>query len=165
MVEFRHPLLRSASYHGSPGPERRAAHKALAEALDGEASPSRRAWHRALAALAPDEQVARELEQAANEALGRGAPAAAASAREVAARLSPKAEDRSRRLQEGGRDAWLSGRSGEAAPLLDQALVEARNPILAEIKWVRGQVEAFSGSILAARRLFVEAAELVGAPS
>lgn len=88
-VVFQHPLIRSASYHASAGPERRAAHEALAKALEGERSPGPRAWHRAAAALAPDERVAQELEQAADEALGRGAPAAAASAREVAARLSP----------------------------------------------------------------------------
>ena len=158
-VEFRHPLLRSASYHASPGPERRAAHKALAHALAGEASPSRRAWHMAAAALDPDDEVASELERAANEALERGAPAAAASAREVAARLSTENAERARRLQESGRDAWLSGRTAEAVRLLEGALEHSEDPLfVAATKHLRGRVEMIAGNCAVARDLFFEAA-------
>jgi len=158
-IEFRHPLLRSAAYHSATGPERRAAHEALAGALRGERSLGRRAWHRARAVAAPDERVASELERAAQEAMSRGAPAAAASALEVAARLTPEPERRGERLTEAGRDANLAGRAAVAARLLDEALERTEDQLrAAEVRLLRGRVEMFMGKPRIARELLLAAA-------
>jgi hypothetical protein len=90
-VNFRHPLIRAAAYHGAVFAERRAAHLAIAGVLTGEHDADRRAWHRATAAVGPDEQIAAELERAAARTSSRLGHATAAAALERAAALTPGA--------------------------------------------------------------------------
>ena len=79
-VEFRHPLVRSAAYHGADSAERRLVHAALAAA---DENPDRSAWHLAAAALGPEESLASKLEEAGRAGSGerrfrrgRGGPGA-----------------------------------------------------------------------------------------
>src|SRR6266508_6437691 len=145
VLEFRHPLLRSAVYHEAPAGARQAAHEALAEA-SAEQRTDRRAWHLAAAATALDEEVATALESAAVEARGRGGHAEAALALERAARLTADGEERARRLLEAADDSRIAGRADRALELLDDALAAAGNSeTRARIQHLRGAVEMWFG--------------------
>ncbi|MEU6705542.1 hypothetical protein [Streptomyces wuyuanensis] len=88
-VRFHHPLVRSSIYRRTSAPDRRAAHRALAEATDPRLDPDRRAWHRAHAAARPDESIAVDLEHSADRARNRGGAPAEASFLRRAAELTP----------------------------------------------------------------------------
>ncbi|KOV87279.1 hypothetical protein ADL03_07610 [Nocardia sp. NRRL S-836] len=94
-VVFRHPLVRAAAYESAPAEVRARAHGDLAAVLHGD--PERRAWHLAGAAVLPDEEVAAELERAAELARQRGGVYAAARAWERAAECTPDPRERARR--------------------------------------------------------------------
>ena len=114
---FSHPLARSAIYHGTPPAERRAAHRVLASTTERDQA----AWHEAMAATAPDEDVAAVLDDAAVKARGRGGRAAEAAALERAARLTPDAETRARRLFRAGLAADACARFEPAEVLFAEA--------------------------------------------
>jgi len=154
-LSFAHPLLRSAVYHHSPEPARRAAHRALAEVTTGEA----RAWHLARACVGEDEALAAWLDAIGMQARLRGAPAAAAAALERAARLTPPGPTRARRLVEAASDAFVAGREAAALDMLDEAARHAEGAAgLADVERVRGRILVLHGEARAAFRLLVDAA-------
>jgi hypothetical protein len=118
-LRFHHPLVRSAIYQGATFTARRAAHQALVHVLEGQGQADRRAWHLAGAAMGPDEEVAGALELAADRALRRGGPAAAAAWLERAATLTPGQGARARRLTAAAECLWEAGHGQQARTLLD----------------------------------------------
>ncbi|MBY8878260.1 ATP-binding protein [Actinacidiphila acidipaludis] len=132
-VRFRHPLVRSAVYRRAPAPERRAVHRALAEATDGDREPDRKAWHRAHGTLRPDESTARELERSAGRARGRGGASAAASFLRLAVGLTPDPAVRARRAL----DAAQAGIESGGAEQADTMLVTAGSSALDRLQRAR----------------------------
>ncbi|HEV7978936.1 ATP-binding protein [Amycolatopsis sp.] len=107
-LTFRHPLMRSAIPQASGVAECRQAHQALAETLSGH--PDRQAWHRAAATSGAAENVAAELELAADRAQRRGGVGAAIASLEHSARLSESPDRRAERLLRAADLAVESGR-------------------------------------------------------
>jgi DNA-binding CsgD family transcriptional regulator len=159
---FRHPLMRSVAYHAAPAPDRRGAHRAMASTLEGPEASNRRAWHLAAAAVGPEEETAELLEQAAARMRHRAGYAAAGHAQERAARLTPDAEQRSRRLLTAAQDAHLAGRADSARALLQEALEATGDECLrSDIERSRGAIEIWGGNVRTAHQLLVDAADRV----
>jgi hypothetical protein len=159
-LNFAHPLMRSAVYHGADWPARRAAHQALAAAL-GDEEPERRAWHRARAADGPDETVAADLERWAAQTLRRSGHTAAAAMLEQAAELSPADQDRARRLAAAAGAAWHGGATARTSVLLDRAeRLDPRDPgVRLDLQYLRGWIQVRAGTPAAGARLLVDAAD------
>ncbi|MEU9139302.1 AAA family ATPase [Streptomyces sp. NPDC048404] len=119
LLEFRHPLIRSAVYRSAPAGERRRVHAALAAVSDPLRNPERRAWHRAEATVGLDDEVADELVAAAELARGRGGYAERAALLARAAQLSHA--NRAVRLVEAARAHLVLGDPATAQSLLAQA--------------------------------------------
>jgi len=159
-IRFRHPLVRSALYHAAAPSARRAAHSALAVALD-ERDPEAAAWHRAAAATGPDAGAADALEETGDRSADRGASAASSAAYEASARLSTGEPERVRRLSLAGRQAWLAGQIARARGLVDEATSACDDDGLrAELLYLGGEIEQFTGQPAVAHRMLLEAAGL-----
>lgn len=131
-VEFAHPLVAAAVEELAPRERRRSAHRLLAELAD---DLEQRAGHLALSITAPDEAVARLLDQAAIRARSRGAPDAAADLLLQAANLTPAdaAPDEAARRIRAAACRFESGDSGPARQALEELIVAApKGPLRSE---------------------------------
>jgi DNA-binding CsgD family transcriptional regulator len=145
-VRFRHPLTRSAVYSGASSENRRAAHLALAAAMDPETDPDRRAWHRALAAGEPDEEVASELERSASRAQSRGGLAAAAAFLQRSVALTQDPQRRAGRALAAAQAQVQTGAFDEALRMLAATEMDAQNELQrARVDLLRGHIALAAG--------------------
>ena len=157
-LHFRHPLIRSAVYQLASLSERQSAHTALATTLTGELD--RRAWHRAHAAFGTDEDIAAELEAAAERAQQRGMTAIAATALERAAQLTEHRTRKGRRLLYAAELAYELGRSADVVRLLDAAEHAGLEPAdLTRLALIREVLKEGAWSGAARIKAFVEIAD------
>jgi DNA-binding CsgD family transcriptional regulator len=155
LVRFRHPLIRSAVYHGATLAERVRVHEALAKATDPQVAADLRVWHRAEAAIGPDEDVAAELERAADRARIRGGWAASARFLTRAATLTPDAESRFRRVLAAAQGETTAGGCVRAQALLDSVSGQLDDPVK------RAAVQRIQGTIRYALDQTAEAASVL----
>lgn len=145
-MRFQHPLIRSAAYRAADLDDRRAVHRALAEATDAQSDPDRRAWHAANAASGPDDEVADALERSAARAYRRGGVAAAATFLERATILTADPLVRGSRAIAAAatkREAALADAAHELLALAESGPLTALQR--AQIVRMRAQM-AFAGS-------------------
>jgi len=163
-VSYRHPLLRAAAYSHAPARDRRAAHRAVADALP-EADADRRAWHLAESVWQPDAAVSDLLAQAADRAAARTAYSVASGAYERSARLCPDLGGRTDRLLAAAETAWSAGLTERTLGLLDSHAREgpAEEGQVRALA-LRGAVAARTGRLQDARELLLAAAGLATNP-
>jgi DNA-binding CsgD family transcriptional regulator len=117
-VAIRHPLVRDAIYAGLPAARRRVLHARAAVMVSESAS-----WEHRVAALdRPDEELAAELERLADQEVGAGRPALAATHLQWASDISPARIDRERRLLTGALHLTLAdeGSSRALRPIVEE---------------------------------------------
>ncbi|MGB9012406.1 MAG: AAA family ATPase, partial [Aeromicrobium sp.] len=155
-AEFRHPLVRSASYGAASTSDRRAMHQAAADSLH-DSDAERSAWNLSEAAVGPDETVAGQMSLTGDAARSRGGYDVAAIAYERAAALTPGDDPLiAERLLAAAENAWLAGRAEHALELLERAdRPPAPEKITARMCELRGAVAARAGSLEQARSILV----------
>jgi DNA-binding CsgD family transcriptional regulator len=125
-IAFVHPLARSAAYAAATAAERRAGHRAHAQAL-ADRDEERRAWHLGAASDGYDETAAEALERAGAVATRRGQHGVAAAALHRAARLTEPLELRARRLLAAAQSMESTSMPTQVTELLEEALTIAED--------------------------------------
>ncbi|KAB2347776.1 AAA family ATPase [Actinomadura rudentiformis] len=153
-VRFRHPLIRSATYQGASAARRIEVHRALGESAD---DPDCRARHRAAAAMAPDEDVAADLQEAAERALNRTGHNTAAALFQQSADLTPDLNVRAQRLGSAANAFLRAGRFAAADELAATAAKYAEAPEEhARLAQIQAAVEFERGEQSTAARLLID---------
>src|SRR5262249_1275437 len=139
---------------------RRRTHAALADALDADSAGDRRAWHRAAATAAADEDVAAELEAAADRARQQGGYAASAAYLKRAAELTPESRREALRLLRAAADGLTSGRPALADVSLARCIPMLGNDYLvAQARRVQGAVRFSLGKGFQSPSIMLAAAD------
>ena len=160
VLEFRHPLLRTAVVAQSSTADRRRAHRILAEVLATEPPSVAGAWHRAEAAVGSDQVVARELAEVAERSRRWHGYAAASAVMERAALLSDDTGCRADWMATAAEDAFLAGDTGRTRALAARVL-DGSSPrqIEGRALFVLGMIEQYAGSVPQSVELLASAAD------
>jgi DNA-binding CsgD family transcriptional regulator len=161
-VAFTHPLYASAVYEAAAPDERRETHRQLAMRLE---DVEERARHLALATVGHDEEVAVELDRAAERARSRGAPEIAGELQERALELMPGNHPfaAKRRALVAAEDWFHAGAPTRARVLLEDTLDGSEDRALrARALRLLAQVRLHEGSIPEAIDLLGTAEEEAG---
>jgi DNA-binding CsgD family transcriptional regulator len=146
-VRFSHPMVCSAVYQRAAIGDRLDAHRALADALAGDAERDRKVWHLAWATTGPDPQVAAMLEEVTDRTERHGGPQVAAMPLERAAVLTVDPSTRARRLARAAGLNLDGGQKDRASALLAEAESIARDPrVRAEITFSRARLMSETGA-------------------
>ncbi|TVZ06260.1 helix-turn-helix transcriptional regulator [Trebonia kvetii] len=160
---FRHPLIRSAVYADADPVQRRLVHAALAGAYDSVGDAEWSAWHRAEAAAGTDEQVAAELEAAAERARARGGFSEQALFLSRAAELSPAPVTRAERRLAAADAHVISGDPAAAEVLLDLAAADVDGRVArARALRTRAVLEMFRARVSNVPAMLMEAVAELG---
>jgi len=147
-IRFTHPLLAAGVYAAATPAQRRATHRRLAEAID---EPELHARHLALSVTRGDPHTLQALDVAAERALVRGAPAAAAELLELAAGLGGDTPER--RIRQASHH-YNAGDADRARALLNRTVGEdVSGPIRAQAFSLLGAIEIVDRSHSGAARL------------
>jgi DNA-binding CsgD family transcriptional regulator len=159
-TRFRHPLVRSAAYAAGSPDRRRAAHSALAEAMDPKVDPERRVWHLAAAATAPDEDVASQLEESADAAQARAGLSGAAALLQRSVELTARPERRFDRALAAAEAHLQAGAFDASSALLAEARAAATDDVKrARVERLASEVQYRSNPGPEAPALLVDAAK------
>jgi DNA-binding CsgD family transcriptional regulator len=157
---FSHPLFAAAVYGSASMPERRELHRRLAALV---VDPEERARHLALGAEKASEDIALELEHAAERSVSRGAPDAAAELLELAIRLAPSASERSPlRALRAAECHFHAGDRTRAMSLAEQVLADSpQGQVRGRALQLLGEVRYHEDSFREAVPLFEAALEVL----
>jgi len=140
-LRFAHPLLATGVYTSATPARRRAMHRSLAKLVS---EPELRARHLALAAVRGDAHTLESLDEAAEMARIRGAPAAAAELLDLAIKLG--GDTPQRQIRSAGHH-FNAGEPGRAREMLASTIESlAQEPLRAEALSVLAGVRLFDDS-------------------
>lgn len=161
-IAFRHPLVRSAVVAAAGSRQRRLVHSALSVALTDPADEDRRVWHAAASVVGADDEVADQLDRAAERAGRRAAHAAAAKALTRAAALTVDQRAAASRHVRAARESWLAGQAEMAGGALAAAESASSDPLLlCKVAELQGHLELYQGDAPEAHRILVQAAPVM----
>ncbi|HTI75792.1 MAG TPA: LuxR C-terminal-related transcriptional regulator, partial [Mycobacterium sp.] len=151
-IRFSHPLLASGVYADASPAQRREMHRRLARIVD---ESELRARHLAMGSTTGDAETLEALDEAANSAHARGAPAAAAELLELAIGLGGDTPERRIRLAGHSFDA---GEPGRARTLLERAIAGLQpGPVRAQALYALAVVRFIDDGYLEASQLLQRA--------